>query len=110
MKHGHHHFSGGLFFRGVHVHGNAAAVVDHGDAVVVVHGDVDLVAVARHRFVDGVVHDFPDQMVQAHFTGGTDVHRGAFANSFETAENLDGSGVVLVPGGFSGRGFFFSHG
>ena len=65
VQDGHDHFGGGLFFGGVHVHGNAAAVVDDGDAVVVVHDDVDLVAVAGHGFVHGVVHHFPDQVVQA---------------------------------------------
>ena len=97
VQHGHDDFGGGLFFRGVHVHGNAAAVVDHGDAVVVVHGDVDFVAVAGHRFVHGIVDDFPDEMVQAHFAGGTDVHRGTLANGFDAAENFDRSRVVLVP-------------
>ena len=37
VQHGHYDFGGGLFLRGVHVHGNAAAVVHHGDAVVLVH-------------------------------------------------------------------------
>ena len=109
VQHGHHDFGGGLFFRGVHVHGNAAAVVDHGDAVVVVHGDVDFVAVAGHGFVDGVVDDFPDEMVQAHFAGGTDVHRGALADGFEAAENFDGSSVVLVPRALCGRILFITH-
>ena len=97
VQHGHHDFGGGLFFRGVHVHGNAAAVVDHGDAVVVVHGDVDFVAIAGHGFVDGIVHHFPDEMVQAHFAGRADVHRRALAHGFEAAENFDRSRVVLVP-------------
>ncbi len=85
MKNGHDDFGGGLFFRGVHVDGDAAAVVDYGDAVVVVHGDVDLVAEAGHGFVHGIVGNFPDQMVETHFTGGADVHGGALADGFETA-------------------------
>ena len=107
VKDGHDDFGGGLFFGGVHVHGNAAAVVNYGDAVVVVHGDVDLIAEAGHGFVNGVVHHFPDQVMQAELARGADVHRGAFADSFDAAENFDGSSVVLVALG--GRGFLFSH-
>ena len=107
VQDGHHDFGGGLFFGGVHVHGNAAAVVDHGDAVVVVHDDVDLVAVAGHRFVNGVVDNFPDEMVQTHFAGRADVHRGAFADGFDAAENFNGSRVVLVPGGLWRPEFLF---
>src|SRR5271165_5950575 len=91
VQDGHDDFGGGLFFGGVHVHGNAAAVVNHSDAVVFVHGDVDLVAESGHRFVHGIVRDFPNQMVQSHFAGGTDVHRGTFADGFDAAKNLDGS-------------------
>src|SRR5277367_2859332 len=110
VQNGHDDFRGGLFFSGVHVHGDAAAVVDYGDAVVFVHGDVDLIAESGHGFVHGIVHDFPDQVMQAHFAGGADVHRGTFADGFDAAENFDGSRVVLVAASFSGRSIFFSHG
>src|SRR6202522_977106 len=110
VQDGHDDFGGGLFFGGMHVHGNAAAVVNYGDAVVFVHGDVDLVAESGHGFVHGIVGDFPDQVMQSHFTGGTDVHRGAFADGFDAAENFDGSRVVLVAASFSGCSIFFSHG
>jgi hypothetical protein len=65
VKDGHHDFGGGLLFRGVHVHGNSAAVVNHGDAVIVVDRHVDFIAEAGHRFVDGVIDYFPDEVVQA---------------------------------------------
>ena len=117
VQHGHDNFRGRLLLRGVHVDGNAAAVVGDGDAVVVVHHDVDLVAVARHRFVDGVVDHFPDEMVQAELAGRADVHRRALANRLEASENFDRGSVVLVPacrrgrpGGLRGRSLFVTHG
>ena len=108
VQHGHDDFGGGLLFGGVHVHGNAAAVVDHGDAVVVVHGDVDFVAIAGHGFVHRVVDDFPDEMMQTHFAGRADVHRGAHAHGFESAENFDRCRVVLMAT-FTGDCFFIAH-
>ncbi len=82
---------------------------DDGDAVVVMNRDVDLVAIAGHGFVDRIVDDFPDEMVQAKFAGGSDVHRGTFAHCFDAAEDFDGSCVVLVPSAFGGLSIFISH-
>ena len=109
VQHGHHDFGGGLFFRGVHVDGNAAAVVDDGDAVVVVHGDVDFVAEAGHGFVDGVVDDFPDEMVQAQFAGRADVHRGRLRTASSPPRTLMEVASYLCPGGLGGRRFFVTH-
>ena len=65
-----HHDLRGRDFLAIDVHvvdGNAAAVVDDSDGVVDVDGDVDLVGVSGERFVDRVVDDFVDQMVQVPF-------------------------------------------
>ena len=48
----------------VHVHRNAAAVIDDRDRVVDVDGDGDGIAVARQRFVYRIVDDFVDEVVQ----------------------------------------------
>ena len=63
VKHGHDYFRGGFLFGGVHVHGDATAVVDYGDAVIVVDRHVDFIAEAGHGFVHGIVHNFPDEMM-----------------------------------------------
>src|SRR5208282_5082446 len=96
VKHGHHHFGRRALFRLVHVHGDAAAVVHHGYGIVLVDGGVDLVAEAGQRLVHGVVHDFPDQVVEAGLAGRADIHGGTLAHGLEAAEHLDGFCVVLV--------------
>jgi len=40
-------------------------------------------------FVDGVVHDFVDEVVQTARSGGSDVHSGTLANGLESFEDLD---------------------
>ena len=98
---GHDDLGGGNFLA-VDIHvvdGNAAAVVDHGDRVVEMNGDFDLVGVAGEGFVDGVVHDFVHQVMQAEFAGRADVHGGAFAHRFHAAEDFDGVGGVVAVGG-----------
>ena len=58
--------------------------------------DVDFGAETGQRFVDGVVDDLGDEMMQAALGGVADVHSGAFANRFESFENLDGLGAIAV--------------
>ena len=98
VQHGHDDFRGGPFFRGVHVHGNAAAVVRHRDAVVLVHHDVDFVAISREGFVDRIVDDFPDQVMQPHLARRADVHRRAFSHGLNAAQHLDRCRVIAVFG------------
>ena len=65
VQHGIHHFQRRLPGLGLNVHGDTAAVIHHGDGVAFVDGHGNFRAVARQRFVDGVIHDLVNQMVQA---------------------------------------------
>ncbi len=84
-----HNFRSRALLRRVHVHGDAAADVDHGDRFVGVHRNVDLIRKAGHRFINRIVHHFPNEMVQAHLARRADVHRGTQAHGLQTAENFD---------------------
>ena len=103
VQRGHHDLRGGnLFAVDVHiVDGNTAPVVDYGDGVVEVDGDFNLIGVAGQRFIDRVIYDFIDEVVQAEFAGRTDVHGGTFAHRFHAAEDFDGVGSVVSVGGFA---------
>ena len=68
---------------------DAAAVVDDRDRVVDVDRDVDLIAVAGERLVDGVVDDLVDEMVQAGRARRPDSIAGPLADRLETFEDLD---------------------
>ena len=86
---GHDHLNGGDLFLGVDVHGDAAPVVADRDAVVHVEHDFDARAVARHRFVDGVVHHFVHEVMQTTVIRAADVHGRAFPHGLETFKNSD---------------------
>ena len=62
--------------------------------------DVDAVAEAGHRLVDGVVDDLVDEVVQAALVGAADVHAGAAADGLEALEDLDIGSSVLTCGCF----------
>jgi hypothetical protein len=42
--------------------------------------DVDFGAISSERFIDGVIDDFIDQVVESSFTGGADIHSRAFTD------------------------------
>ena len=84
--------------RRVLVHRDAAAVVDHGDRVVDVDGDVDLVAVAGERLVDRVVDDLVDQMMQAGEPSRPMTSPGRFRTASRPSRTLILSELVIVLG------------
>ena len=77
---------------------DAATVVGHAAATVGAERDRDAIAVSGHRLVDGVVDDFPDQVMQSGETGRADVHAGTLAHRVEAFEHGDRGGVVVRGG------------
>jgi hypothetical protein len=73
---------GGLPLLGHQVHGDAAAVVLHGEGAVWVQGGGDLRGVARQGLVHGVVQDLLEEVVVALHPRAADVHGGAVAHPF----------------------------
>ncbi len=65
---------------------NTTAVIRDCAGVVHVEGDLDPVAITGHRFIDRVVDDFVNQMVQTADIGGTDIHGRPFANRLKPLE------------------------
>ena len=76
--------------------GDASTVVADFDDVPGQNIHFDVRAEAGQRFVDGVVDDLIDQVVQAAGTGRTDVHTGTFPDGLETLQNLDLVGAILI--------------
>ncbi len=95
---GQHDLDGGGDSGGVHADRDATAVVDDADSAVFEEGDLDLGGVSGHRLVDRVVDDLPNEVVQAAFTGGTDVHAWTLTYRLESFEDGDGRRVVVLAG------------
>ena len=95
VEHGEHDLDRGLALLLHDRDRNATAVVGHGDRVVGMDLDLDLVAVPGKGLVNRVVHDLVHQVMQATHTGRADVHAGPLANRLETLQNGDVLGVVV---------------
>ena len=93
---GHHHFDRRKPGAGLRVHRNAAAVVTHGQAAVLMDGHLDAPTVPRHGLVNAVVHHLPEEVVQPGPAGGADVHRGPDPHGLQALEDLDVSARILV--------------
>jgi hypothetical protein len=78
----------------VNVNWDPTAVIDYRHRIVDVDRDIDLVAMAGERFVDGVVDDFVDEMMQTHLSRRADVHGGSEAYRFQTFQHFDTGRIV----------------
>ncbi len=104
MELGHYNFGGRNFFA-IDVHGidgNAAAVVDHGNRIVEVNGDFDLVSETGERFVDRVVHDFVHKMMQPKLARRANVHCRMLADGFHASEHFDRVGGIVAVAAING--------
>src|SRR5690606_2738749 len=94
VEDGHDGFDGALAGLLLVIVGYAAAVVVDRAPAVGADDNLDAVAVAGHRFVDGVVDEFFDEVVETGLIGRADVHAGAPADGFEAFQHLDVVGGV----------------
>ena len=99
VQHGKHDLCGALAFVAagwVRIDGDATPVVVDPTPAVGLQRDDDAIGEPGHRFVDCVVDDLPNEVVQTGQPGGTDVHPGTLAHRIETLENLDVLGAVVA--------------
>ena len=90
VQHGHDDFGRRATLLRMDIHRYSTAVVGHRDRLVGVDGDGDLRAVTGQCFVDGVVDDLENHVVQTGAViGVADVHSGPFADRVETLQDFD---------------------
>jgi hypothetical protein len=94
MESGHHDFCGWAFLEWVLTNWNAATVIDHSDAAVLVDEDRDFLAEAGYGLIYRVIHDFVNEMMQAIGSSSPDVHRRSLSNRVEAFEHLDRTRVI----------------
>ena len=102
VEHGVHHLEG-VLARGVLADRDPAPVVDHLDLPVGVNRDVHARRDAGHRLVDAVVHELPDELMEAAGVRGPDVHARALTDGLEALQHLDVGGRVSRLGLASAR-------
>jgi hypothetical protein len=96
VKNSEHDLNGRLSLGGVDVNRDASTIVNNANRTIGKDRYFDVVAVPSEGFINGVIDDLVDKVMQSPGTGGTDVHSGTFANGFETFENLNLACTVVA--------------
>ena len=96
---GHDDLGGGDAFALVNLDRNAATVIVDRNGPVRVQDDINHVAIARERLVDGVVHHLIDHVMETRtVVGVADIHARPFAYGIKALQNFDGLGAVIGSG------------
>src|SRR5436309_15503075 len=88
---------------------NAASIVSNGDRSIHMDDHFDLRAKSREMFVNGVINDFVNQVMQPSLIRISDEHPRPFPDRFEAFKFVDLRRVVFLCGRDSGRAarYFF---
>ena len=96
MQHRQANFHRGAVHLRVKIDREAAPVIQHARGTVGVQGDGDFGAVACQRFVDGVIYNFINQVIQTAHIGGADIHARPFSYGLQSLEHLNLSRVIMM--------------
>ena len=96
VQHGHDNFCGGNAFLFMQIDRNSTAVILDRHRLVRVNNHTNLRAVARERFIDGVIHQLKDHVVQAGtIIGIPDVHAWPLSHRIQSFQDFDTGGIVV---------------
>ena len=80
----------------VHTGRDAAAVVGYPDCVARQNLHCDFVAESRQRFINRIVDNFLDQMMQTCQAGRANIHARTFADRFQSFQNLYLRFIIMI--------------
>ena len=95
MKDGKYHLQSRHTFLLIDIYRDTTAVIHYGNGVIGMNFYCDFVAEASQCFVNGVIYDFINQMMQTLGTGGADIHTGTLSYSLQTFQDLDLTCIIF---------------
>ena len=98
-----HQLDGWHFELRMHVDGNAAPVVPHRNRTVDMDGHFNFRAVTGEMFIDRVIENFENHVMQAALIRVPNIHSGAFANGLEALQFVDLRGIIFLSVTDAGR-------
>ena len=94
MKYRHNYFNS-RFSCFMHVHRNTASVIFYCYTVICINSNLDIIAKTGKGFINTVINNFGNQVVQTATRNTSYIHTGALANCFQPFQHLDLAGSVL---------------
>ena len=95
MKDGKYHLQGRHAFLLIDIDRDTTAIIHNGNGVIGMDFYSDFVAEASQSFVNGVIYDFINQMMQTSGTGGADIHTGTLADCLQTFQDLNLTCIIF---------------
>ena len=90
-----HHFSGADAFLGMDINGNAAAIINDGNAAIAIQRDGNGRGETCLRFVHRVINNLKRHVMQARaIISVANIHARPFAHRFQPAQDGNGSAVI----------------
>ncbi len=90
MQHRHDHLGRRYPLIRVHIHGDATPVIIDRDRVIAMQDNVDFIAMACQRLIDGIIDHLEHHVMQSGaIIGVTDIHTGTLAHRIKPFQNLD---------------------
>ena len=74
---------------------NTASVIFNGHAAIFVNCNIDGGAITSERFVDRVIYNFVDKMVQGFDIRAAHIHARALADMFNAFQRLNGTYIII---------------
>ena len=95
MEDGKYHLQGRHAFLLIDIYRDPTAVIHNGNGIIGMDFYSDFVTEASQSFVNGVIYDFINQMMQTSGTGGADIHTGTFADCLQTFQDLNLTCIIF---------------
>jgi len=92
----HDHFHGGPFLFLVEIDGDPPAIISHRDTVIEMNDDIDAMTVSGQGFIDAVVNQFMDEMMEPFDSGISDIHGRPLSYRGQPLQDLDMFRRILV--------------
>ena len=80
-----------------------APIILHGDAVILMNDNGDIITEPGQSFVDTVVHDLINEMVQTTNAGTADIHTRTAAHALQTLQDLNLPRIIIAASLTAGR-------
>ena len=89
MQHGKYNFQRRLSGLCLDINRDTTTIVGDSNGITGIDGHSNIFTVSGQSFIDRVIHDLIDQVMQTGRGSRTDIHTGTFPHCFQTLQNLD---------------------
>ena len=96
MKDGKYNLNRRLFCLFLNTYRNTSAIINNRDRIIFVDRHIDLCTKAGQSFIDRIIHDLIDQVMQTSGRRTADIHTRTLSNGLKSFKNLNLTCAVII--------------